>query len=149
MGSEMCIRDRLEARHGIKIALARTPAESTAQRFAIADLLTDEFRENAEKMVKGDLARAKWMLREGEKDVPVYYSNGTHVYVGAKMGLIERMDIEQKFFPLLNGGNMFHVWLGEANPDPEALYKLTQRIATQTQIGYYAYTKDLLSLIHI
>ena len=136
-------KKELEARHGIKIALARTPAESTAQRFAIADLLTDEFRANAEKMVKGDLTRARQMLMEGKKDVPIYYSNGTHVYVGAKVGLIERMDIEQKFFPLLNGGNMFHVWLGEANPNSEALYKLTQRIATQTQIGYYAYTKDL------
>ncbi|RLI20307.1 anaerobic ribonucleoside-triphosphate reductase, partial [Candidatus Bathyarchaeota archaeon] len=69
-------KKELEARHGIKIALARTPAESTAQRFAIADLLTDEFRANAEKMVKGDLARAKRMLMEGKRDVSVYYSNG-------------------------------------------------------------------------
>jgi len=42
-------KKELEAKHGIKIALARTPAESTAQRFAIADLLTDEFRVNAGK----------------------------------------------------------------------------------------------------
>ena len=136
-------KKELEARHGIKIALARTPAESTAQRFAVADLLTEEFRENAEKLVKGDREQARLMLSEGMKDVPVYYSNGTHVYVGAKLGLIERMEIEQKFFPLLNGGNMFHVWLGEANPDTESLYKMTKRIATQTQIGYFAYTKDL------
>jgi len=133
----------LEERSGLKLALARTPAESTAQRFAIADLLTAEYRNQAEKVVKGDLNMAGSMLDDGGKDVPVYYSNGTHVYVGAEVGLIERMDIEQKFFPLLNGGNMLHVWLGEASPDPEALYKLTKRISTQTDVGYYAYTKDL------
>jgi len=133
----------LEERSGLKLALARTPAESTAQRFAIADLLTAEYRDQAEKVVKGDLNIARSMLDDGGKDVPVYYSNGTHVYVGAEVGLVERVDIEQKFFPLLNGGNMLHVWLGEASPDPEALYKLTKRIATQTQVGYYAYTKDL------
>jgi len=136
-------KKELEQRSGLKLALARTPAESTAQRFAIADLLTEAYRDNAEKLVKGDLANAEKMLAEGEKDVPVYYNNGTHVYVGADVGLIDRIDIEQKFFPLLNGGNMFHAWLGEASPDPEALYKLTKRIATQTHVGYYAYTKDL------
>jgi len=133
----------LEEKSGLKLALARTPAESTAQRFAIADLLTNGYRNQAEKLVKGDVKEAGSLLADGAKDVPVYYSNGTHVYVGAKVGLLERMDIEQKFFPLLNGGNMFHVWLGDASPDPEALYKLTKRIATQSHVGYYAYTKDL------
>ena len=133
----------LEERSGYKIALARTPAESTAQRFAIADLLTNDYRDQAEKLVKGDVEQAKFLLAERKKDVPVYYSNGTHVYVGAKMGLVDRINLEQKFFPLLNGGNMFHVWLGDASPDPEALYKLTKRITTKSNIGYYAYTKDL------
>ena len=133
----------LEERSGYKIALARTPAESTAQRFAVADLLTDRYRGNAEKFVRGDVGQAKFLLAKGKKDVPVYYSNGTHAYVGAKMGLFDRINLEQKFFPLLNGGNMLHIWLGDANPDPEALYKLTKRITTKSNIGYYSYTKDL------
>ena len=136
-------KEVLEERSGLKLALARTPAESTAQRFAIADILRDDYRDKAEKLVKGELNGAKSLLADGEKDVPIYYSNGTHLYVGAKVGLIERMDIEQKFFPLLNGGNMFHVWLGDASPDPEAIFKLTKRISTQSHVGYYAYTKDL------
>jgi anaerobic ribonucleoside-triphosphate reductase len=136
-------KKELEAETGVKLALARTPAESTAQRFAVADLLNESYQANAEKTIKGDLGKAKFMLAEDQKDVPIYYNNGTHVFVGANVDKLERIDIEQKFFPLLNGGNMLHVWLGEASPDPEALYKLTKRIATQTQIGYYAYTKDL------
>ena len=136
-------KKELEAKTGVKLALARTPAESTAQRFAIADLLTPTFHDSAKKIVKGDLPKTGYLLDDGESDVPIYYNNGTHVYVGADVGLLRRMDIEQKFFPLLNGGNMLHIWLGEASPDPEALYKLTKRIATQTHIGYYAYTKDL------
>ena len=136
-------KKELESRSGYKIALARTPAESTAQRFAIADLITNEYKGNAEKLVRGDVGQAKFLLANRKKDVPIYYSNGTHVDVGAKIGLFDRMNIEQKFFPLLNGGNMLHIWLGDANPDPEALYKLTKRITTQSNIGYYAYTKDL------
>jgi ribonucleoside-triphosphate reductase len=136
-------KKELESRSGYKIALARTPAESTAQRFAIADLLTDSYRDYAEKLVRGDVEQAKFLLSQRKKDVPVYYSNGTHADVKAKMGLFDKINLEQKFFPLLNGGNMLHIWLGDASPDPEALYKLTKRITTQSNIGYYAYTKDL------
>jgi anaerobic ribonucleoside-triphosphate reductase len=136
-------KKELESRSGYKIALARTPAESTAQRFAIADLLTDRYRDYAEKLVRGDVEQAKFLLNQRKKDVPVYYSNGTHVDVKAKMGVFDKIDLEQKFFPLLNGGNMLHIWLGDASPDPEALYKLTKRITTQSNIGYFAYTKDL------
>jgi anaerobic ribonucleoside-triphosphate reductase len=133
----------LEEKTGLKLALARTPAESTAQTFAIADVLTDDYRDKAEKLVKGDVKKARFLLSRRESDAPIYYSNGTHLDVGAKVSLLDRIDIEQKFFPLLNGGDMLHVWLGDASPDAEALYKLTKRIATKTHVGYYAYTKDL------
>ncbi|MEM2239007.1 MAG: anaerobic ribonucleoside-triphosphate reductase [Candidatus Bathyarchaeia archaeon] len=133
----------LEEKSGFKLALARTPAESCAQRLAVCDLIDPEFKDAARKVVKGDLEATERLLTMGERDVPIYYSNGTHVYVGARIPLLERMRIENKFFPILNGGNMFHIWLGEATSDPEALYKFTKRIAFQTQIGYFAYTKDL------
>ncbi len=133
----------LSERHSMKLALARTPAESAAQRLAVADLVNGKYSEKAREVVKGDLEKAKKMLAMGEHDVPVYYSNGTHVYVGAPISLWDRIKIEHKFFPVLDGGNMFHVWLGEAHPDPEALYKLTEKICRNTQIGYFAYTKDL------
>jgi len=110
---------------------------------AVCDLIDPEFKDAARKVVKGDLEATERLLTMGERDVPIYYSNGTHVYVGARIPLLERMRIENKFFPILNGGNMFHIWLGEATSDPEALYKFTKRIAFQTQIGYFAYTKDL------
>ena len=136
-------RRELEAKHGIKLALARTPAESCAQRLAVCDLMSREFGSMARATVKGDVNLARKMLAEGERDVPVYYSNGTHVYVGAKIPLSRRLLIEHKFFPLLSGGNIFHIWLGEAYPDPHALLRVTQKIATKTQVGYFAYTKDL------
>jgi len=126
---------------GLNLGMARTPAESTAQSFAVADLMSDQFREMARKTVKGDVERALKVLN-GVRDLPVFYSNGTHLYVGADVPLAEKIEAEQKFFPLLNGGNIFHVWLGEACSGPEALHKLTQKIAS-TNIGYFAYTKDL------
>jgi len=140
-------RRGLEMQTGMKIMLARTPAESTAQTFAIADLVSPDYRKYARQVVKGDLEQAA-ALAKGKRDLPVYYSNGTHTYVGARIPLGQKIDIEHKFFPILSGGNIFHVWLGEAASDPEALYKLTQRIARNSQIGYFSYTKDLTICSH-
>jgi ribonucleoside-triphosphate reductase len=135
-------RKGLEMKTGMKIMLARTPAESTAQTFAIKDLVSPRFREPARSMVKGDLEQTLALVK-GRRDLPVYYSNGTHTYVGANIPFGRKLDIEHKFFPILSGGNIFHAWLGEASSDPEALYKLTQRIARHSQIGYFCYTRDL------
>jgi ribonucleoside-triphosphate reductase len=135
-------RKGLEMKTGMKIMLARTPAESTAQTFAIKDLVSPKYNRYAKTVVKGDLEQSL-AIRKSQRDLPLYYSNGTHTYVGANIPLGTKIDIEHKFFPILSGGNIFHVWLGEASSDPEALYKFTQRIARHSQIGYFSYTKDL------
>jgi ribonucleoside-triphosphate reductase len=135
-------RKGLEMKTGMKIMLARTPAESTVQTFAIADLVSPKYNKFAKTVVKGDLEGSLALIK-GNRDLPVYYSNGTHTYVGASIPLGQKIDIEHKFFPILSGGNIFHVWLGESSSDPEALYKLTQRIARHSQIGYFSYTKDM------
>jgi ribonucleoside-triphosphate reductase len=134
-------RKGLEMRSGWKVMLARTPAESTAQTFAVADLVSPEYKQMARKIVKGDTTTINSLVKK--RDAPVYYSNGTHTYVGAKIPLGKKIDIEHKFFPILSGGNIFHAWVGESSSDPEALYKLTQRICRNSQIGYFSYTKDL------
>ncbi len=134
-------RKGLEMRSGWKVMLARTPAESTAQTFAVADYLNPGYKSMAREMVKGDVSQINGAPRN--RDLPIYYTNGTHTYVGAKVPLGKRIDIEHKFFPILSGGNIFHAWIGESASDPEALYKLTQRICRNSQIGYFSYTKDL------
>ena len=135
-------RKGLEMKTGWKIMLARTPAESTASTFAVKDMVSPQYKKYARTVVKGDLEQSMALIK-GKRDLPIYYSNGTHAYVGANIPLGRKIDIEHKFFPILSGGNIFHAWLGESVSDPEALYKLTQRIARHSQIGYFTYTKDL------
>ncbi len=132
----------LEREHEMDIALARTPAESTVQRFAVSDLLNNEFRDKAKQVVRGDYEKAKHKLNN-ERDVPVYYTNGTHVPVDADISLGKRINIEHKFFPIVDGGNIMHIWLGESSPNPQGMRSLTEKIAKNTQTGYFAYTKDM------
>jgi len=132
----------LSQRHGITVALARTPAESTAQRFAVSDLLHEEFRECAMKVVKGDLETAMSRIHK-TRDLPVYYSNGTHIPPSAEVSIFERAQLEHVFFPIVDGGNIFHIFLGESTPDPKGLMDFAMKLARNTQIGYFAFTRDM------
>ncbi|MFQ6137118.1 MAG: anaerobic ribonucleoside-triphosphate reductase [Candidatus Hydrothermarchaeales archaeon] len=113
---------------GYMFGLSRTPAESTGYRLAKIDL----HRYGANKaVVRGD-------IRSGG----VFYTNSVHTRVDAEIPMFKRLQIEGSFHPLLDGGAMSHVWLGEAHPDPEVLNKMTERIARETLTSYFSYTKD-------
>jgi ribonucleoside-triphosphate reductase (formate) len=133
---------KLSQQHGMTIALARTPAETTAQRFAVSDLIHEEFRECAERVVKGDLDAVKKNVQR-TRDLPVYYTNGTHLPPSADVTLFERAKLEHVFFPIVDGGNIFHIFLGEATPDPKGLMDFGLCLARETQIGYFTFTKDM------
>jgi anaerobic ribonucleoside-triphosphate reductase len=132
----------LSKRNNMTIALARTPAETTGQRFAVADLLSKDYRTHARKVIKGDLEQGLEKLGT-TRDLPIYYTNGTHVAPGANIPLARRMEIEHVFFPIVDGGNIFHIWLGEERPDPRGLMDMAFRLCRNTQIGYFAFTRDL------
>lgn len=137
---------QLSERHNMTIALARTPAEATAQRFAVSDLLHNEYREYAEKVVKGDLDTALVKIYK-TRDLPVYYSNGTHLPVDANVSIFEKANLEHIFFPIVDGGNIFHIFMGEEHPDPEGLMDFAMKLARKTQIGYFAFTLDMTTCL--
>jgi ribonucleoside-triphosphate reductase len=137
----------ITARHKMTIALARTPAETTGQRFAVADLLNREFHDQAQLVIKGNLSYALDHLGD-TRDLPVYYTNGTHIAPGADVTLARRAEIEHVFFPIVDGGNIFHIWLGEARPDPRGLMDMAMKLCKNTQIGYFAFTRDLTVSLH-
>jgi len=136
------IRGEFAEQTGHPYAVARTPAESCAERLAVLDLL--HYHDKAVQVVKGDLTSWRARLEAGGRtQVPVYYTNGFMVHYEAPLSLAQKIAIEEKAFPLLSGGNIFHVFLGEAAPDVEALARLNAKIALNTQLGYYSYTRDL------
>ena len=132
----------LSKKSNMTIALARTPAETTGQRFAVADLLDRRYHDFAVKVIKGDVELGLEQLGKS-RDLPIYYTNGTHVAPGADVSLPKRMEIEHVFFPIVDGGNIFHLWLGEARPDPRGLMDMAMKLCRTTQIGYFAFTRDI------
>jgi len=113
---------------GARFGVLQTPAESTCHRLALID----------RKLYGG-----KAVVQGDPRNGSVYYTNSSHVRPSADVPFGQRVKIEASFHPLTRGGAIMHVWLGEANPAPEAIFSLTKRIATKTLAAYFTYTKDL------
>lgn len=109
----------------LNFALARTPAESCSYRLAQIDR-----RRYPEKAVTNG------------NDDSAYYTNSFHVRPSANIPLWERLKLEGAFHALTDGGAMTHVWLSEQNPSPDGIFDMTKKIATQTAIQYFSFTKD-------
>ncbi|MDH7595830.1 MAG: anaerobic ribonucleoside-triphosphate reductase [Candidatus Bathyarchaeota archaeon] len=113
---------------GYRFGCIQTPAESCAHRLAMIDLKA--FGDKA--VVQGDVNSGA-----------VYYTNSSHVRPSSALPLVDRINIEASFHPLTRGGAILHVWLGENNPSPEAMWALTKKIATNSLSAYFTYTRDL------
>ena len=102
------IADQLTKKYGMRFVLVQTPAESTAYRFARLDL--KHFSPEAGHFVRGNISGGE-----------VYYTNSTLLNVSSPTTPINRIKFEGAFHPLIEGGAVTHIWLGETRPSKESL----------------------------
>jgi ribonucleoside-triphosphate reductase (formate) len=124
---------------GLKISFARTPAETTAQRFAVCDLLNG-YSDTAKNYIKGDVKYALYNLKSS-KDLPIYYTNGAMVADGYCISLADKIHLEEHAFAAFDGGNIFHIFLGEGNANPEAILDFIVCL-TKRNIKYFTFTLE-------
>jgi anaerobic ribonucleoside-triphosphate reductase len=111
--------ERLGRLQGMRFLLEQTPAETTAYRFARLDL--KYFSPEAGHFVKGNIAGGE-----------IYYTNSTQLSVSAPVGPLERAGKEGMFHPLIGGGVMTNVWLGDYLPEPGKIADFVSRVFHDT-----------------
>lgn len=128
----------LSYRLGIKTVVARTPAETTSQRFAVLDMLQGY----PETVIHGDKDEARAKLTVSS-DLPVYYSNGVSAWFGEESTVYQRINAEDALWETLEGGSIHHFFLGETATDGKALMEFALKLSRNTNVGYYSFTKDM------
>ncbi len=127
----------LSQKHGIHMVLARTPAETVAQRFAALDL-DSEFKEMALQVVNGNKEEALKLLPQ-TLDVPVYYTNGAMIKMSTPRTVKFQVEREGQFFPLVDGGNIMHLFVDDVFPLVSAHFdrqaELQQRVREYREAG--------------
>ncbi|MFW9970417.1 MAG: anaerobic ribonucleoside-triphosphate reductase [Candidatus Odinarchaeota archaeon] len=112
-------------------SLWEQPAESSSGRFARLDL--KHFPKKAVVQSSGKSA---------------YYTNSGHLRYDAEIPLSVRIKKQGDFHPIVNGGVITHIWLGEQKPDIYGLWELTKKICLNTNTAYFAYSPDFTYCPH-
>ena len=109
----------LGEKHGLKVSLEESPAESTARRLAKVDLA--RFPE-ARGLMRGDVALDD-----------IYYTNSVHLRPDAPVDLVTRIRMQAKFHPLIESGAIIHAFVGEQQPSAGAIKSLVKKTYDNTQ----------------
>lgn len=117
---------------GISMPLEQTPAESTAYRMAKLDL--KYYPLQTPIVLKG--------LRENGE---VYYTNSTYLNISEPISSIDRVRKEGLYHNLIEAGALSHVWLGEAQPDPNGLANFVTKTFNKTQNAQIAFSPEFTS----
>lgn len=99
----------LSQKYDINIKLEETPAESTAGRFA-----------------KLDIKKYGAKAFHKENQFGVYYTNSVHFATDSSVDYITRLQEQSKFHSLVEAGSMIHIWTGNHNPNPQAIFNLLE-----------------------
>lgn len=118
--SYMHIRAKKEGeKHGLKMTLEESPAESASRRLAKVDV--QHFPQAAD-YVRGNLA-----------EDTCYYTNSIHLRADAPVDLITRIRKQSKFHSLIESGAIIHAFVGEHLPPKESIFALVKKTLETTQ----------------
>jgi len=123
------MRDRLadfQEETGDIFNLEATPAEGASYRLAKKDLeMYPDIRIYNIEVYGGNTP---------------YYTNSTHLPVGFTEDLFEALALQDPLQTRYTGGTVFHGFLGERSPTPEAAKRLVRKIAENFHLPYYTLT---------
>ncbi|MFW6421714.1 MAG: ribonucleoside triphosphate reductase [Candidatus Bipolaricaulota bacterium] len=72
-------------------------------------------------------------------DAP-YYTNSTQLPVGYTDDIFEALELQDQLQSQYTGGTVFHGFLGEAMPNPDATRRLVKKVAENYSLPYYTLT---------
>ncbi|GAB4307902.1 MAG: hypothetical protein Kow0097_08280 [Candidatus Bipolaricaulota bacterium] len=108
--------------------LEATPAEGTAYRLA----MLDRARHPGIRVANEHAVR--------EKGAAPYYTNSSQLPVDFTDDLFRALKLQEPLQTLYTGGTVFHAWLGERLPAPEAVKSLVAKIFANFRIPYLTLT---------
>ncbi|MGQ9700387.1 MAG: ribonucleoside triphosphate reductase [Candidatus Bipolaricaulaceae bacterium] len=108
--------------------LEATPAEGTSYRLAMLD------KKRFPKIIVANDQAVK------ERGAAPYYTNSSHLPVNFTDDLFFALSLQEPLQIRYTGGTVFHIWLGEKVPYPEAAKVLVSRIFERFRIPYITLT---------
>jgi ribonucleoside-triphosphate reductase len=108
--------------------LEATPAEGTAYRLAMLDQRKNPAIHFANERAVRECGAAP------------YYTNSSQLPVDFTDDLLRALELQEGLQVQYTGGTVFHAWLGERMPSPEAVRSLVAKVLNRFRIPYLTLT---------
>lgn len=108
--------------------LEATPAEGTSYRLAMLD------KKRFPKIIVANDQEVK------DRGAAPYYTNSSHLPVHYTDDLFLALSLQEPLQIRYTGGTVFHIWLGEQVPSPEAAKVLVRRVFERFRVPYITLT---------
>ena len=110
----------LGKKHGLRVSLEESPAESASRRFVKCDM--QHFPDQTAEVVKGDMPLDQ-----------AFYTNSIHLRPDAPVDLVTRIIAQARFHPMIESGAIIHAFVGESAPSPDSILNLVRKTYENTQ----------------
>ena len=111
--------------------LEATPAEGATYRLA----RIDKERYPDIRMYNQEFYRGS---TRGE--IEPYYTNSSQLPVGFTTDVFKALDLQDSLQTKYTGGTVLHIFIGESDPDPNAVKQLVRKVAENYELPYYTIT---------
>jgi len=113
---------------GYLFNLEATPGEGTTRRFANID------KKRYPSIIVANESKVK------SSNTAPYYTNSSQLPVDSNIDLFTALKLQDPLQTKYTGGTVFHIFLGEKSPNPEAVKQLIKRVCTNYSMPYVSLT---------
>lgn len=122
---------KLSKENNMKIVLEETPGESQSMKSAMTDCLNKEFGDKAKELCSGSY-----------EDGNAYWTNSVHFKYSANISQIDRIIKQSAFHPMISGGSIVNLWIGENIPNVKSIENLIKKVYDKTKCTQLAISPE-------
>ena len=115
-------------KHGLKVVLEESPAESAIRRFAKTDVV--------------NYPEAKGYVRGNIETGDIYYTNSIHFRADSNVDIVQRIMKQSEYHSLIEAGAIIHVFCGEHMPSAQAIFGLVEKTHKNTECAQWCVSPD-------
>ena len=110
-------------KHGLKVVLEESPAESAIRRFAKTDIVNYP---DAKDYVRGDKETGN-----------IFYTNSIHFRADSDVDIVKRIMKQSEYHSLIEAGAIIHVFCGENMPSAQSIFSLVEKTHKNTDCAQW------------
>lgn len=121
------------------VSKCKTMTERDKRLYSINEIPSEQVASRLARLDLRHFPKKAFVQSSGNS---AFYTNSCNLRYDANIPLSTRIQKQGDFHPIVEGGLINHIWLGEQKPDINGLWEFTKNVSLNTNTAYFAFTID-------